>query len=88
MDSLTVKERKNLINRIIREQDSIAVTKRKLSKMQEIITHVIVAILTIAIAIPFIYWTINASLEATINNYRSSQNAFEQLYKNYGKIKK
>lgn len=88
MDSLTVKERKNLINRIIREQDSITVTKRKLNKMHVILVHAIVAILTIVIAIPCIYWAINASLEATINNYRSSQNAFEQLYKEYGKIKR
>ena len=88
MDSLTVKERKNLINRIIREQDSITITKRRLNKMHVILIHAIVAILTIVIAIPCIYWAINASLEATINNYHSSQNAFEQLYKEYGKIKK
>jgi len=87
MDSLTVKERKNLINRIIREQDSIAITKRNINKMQTIMVHVIIAILTVTAAIPCIYWAINASLEATINNYRSSQSAFEQLYKNYGKIK-
>ena len=87
IDSLTVKERKNLINRIIREQDSIAVTKRRFGKMQTILTHTIVAILTITIAIPCIYWTINASLEATINNYRASQTVFEQLYKEHGKIK-
>lgn len=87
MDSLTVKERKNLINRIIREQDSIAITKRNINKMQTIIVHVIIAILTVTAAIPCIYWAINASLEATINNYRSSQSAFEQLYKDYGKIK-
>ena len=87
MDSLTVKERKNLINRIIREQDSIAITKRNINKMQTIMVHVIIAILTVTAAIPCIYWAINASLEATINNYRSSQSAFEQLYKDYGKIK-
>ena len=87
VESLTVKERKNLINRILREQDSIAITKRKYGKIQSIIWHIIISILTIAISIPCIYWIINASLEATINNYRSSQNAFEQLYKDHGKIK-
>lgn len=88
IDSLTVKERKNLINRIIREQDAISLTKRKLSKMQAIITHVIIAITTITIAIPVLYWAVNASLEATINNYRQSQSAFEILYKDKGKLKR
>ena len=87
IDSLTVKERKNLINRILHEQDSIAVTKRRLAKMQIIFTHMIIAILTITIAIPCIYWAINASLEATINNYRASQSNFGQLYREHGKIK-
>lgn len=87
IDSLTVKERKNLINRIIHDQDSIAVTKIKFNKMQAIITHAIIAIMTITIAIPCIYWTINASLEATINNYRASQDVFVQLYKQNGKIR-
>ena len=87
IESLTVKERKNLINRIIREQDDIAITKRRLAKLQTIFKHVIIAVITVAIAIPITYWTINASLEATINNYRRSKTVFKSLYKEKGKIK-
>ena len=87
IDSLTVKERKNLINRILKEQDAIALTKRRLSLIQTIIKHVIIAIITVAIAIPTVYWTINASLEASINNYRRSKTIFKSLYKEKGKIK-
>ena len=87
IESLTVKERKNLINRILREQDDIAITKRRLTLVQTIIKHSIVAIVTITIAIPVIYFTINASLEASINNYRRSQTIFKTLYKEKGKIK-
>ena len=87
IDSLTVKERKNLINKILREQDDIAITKRRFQKGQTIIKHAIVAILTFAISIPVIYYTINASLEASINNYRRSQSMFQTLYKQGGKIK-
>lgn len=86
IDSLTVKERKNLINRILREQDDIAITKRRLGMIQAIIKHTIIAIITIAITIPIVYFTINASLEATINNYRNSQTIFKTLYKEHGKI--
>lgn len=86
IDSLTVKERKNLINRIIKDQDSVAMTKQKLSKMQTIITHAIVAILTITISVPILYWAVNASMEATINNYRNSKTMFNVFYKEKGKI--
>lgn len=86
IDSLTVKERKNLINRILREQDDIAITKKRLGVVQTVIKHLIIAIITIAISIPVVYFVINASLEASINNYRQSQSIFKTLYKQNGKI--
>ncbi len=86
IENLTVKERKNLINKILREQDDIAITKQRFKIIQTIIRHAIVAILTIAVSIPIIYITINASLEATINNYRRSQSIFQTLYRENGKI--
>lgn len=87
IESLTVKERKNLINRILKEQDNIVITQKKLNLMQTYIKHAIIAILTIAIATPAVYFTVNASLEATINNHRRSLTLFKTLYKEKGKIK-
>ncbi len=86
IDSLTVKERKNLINKILREQHDIATANHRFKIINNIIKHVIVAILTITISIPVIYWAINTSFEATINNYRHSQRIFQTLYKENGKI--
>lgn len=86
IESLTVKERKNLINKILREQDDIAITKQRFKVIQTIIRHAILAIITVAISIPVVYLTINASLEATINNYRRSQSIFQTLYRENGKI--
>lgn len=86
IESLTVKERKNLINRILREQDDIAITKRRLNLVQTVIKHVIVSIVTVSISIPLVYWIINSSLEASIDNYRRSQTIFKTLYKEKGKI--
>lgn len=86
INSMTVKERKNLINKILREQDDIAITKQRFRIVQTVIRHAIVAILTIAVSIPIIYFTINTSLEASINNYRRSQTIFQTLYKEKGKI--
>lgn len=87
IESLTVKERKNLINKILREQDDIAITKKRFNMVQTILKHSIVAIITIAVSVPVIYYTINASLEASINNYRNSQTIFKTLYREKGKIK-
>lgn len=86
IEGLTVKERKNLINKILREQDDIKITKQRFKKIQSVISHSIVAILTIAISVPIIYYTINTCLEATINNYRRSQSNFQTLYRENGKI--
>ena len=52
IDSLTVKERKNLINNILREQDDIAITKHRFKVINTVIKHVVVAILTITVSIP------------------------------------
>lgn len=87
IEGLTVKERKNLINKIIKEQDDIAITKHRFQVAQTVLKHVIIAILTITISIPVIYYAINASLEASINNYRRSQTNFKTLYKEKGKIR-
>ena len=86
IESLTVKERKNLINKILKDQDNISVTKKNFRTIQTVIRHAIVAILTVTISIPVIYYAINASLEASINNYRRSQTNFQTLYREKGKI--
>lgn len=86
IESLTVKERKNIINKILREQDDIAITKKRFSMIQAIIKHSIIAIITIAVSVPLIYYIVNASLEASINNYRNSQTIFKTLYREKGKI--
>ena len=86
IDGLTVKERKNLINGILRQQDDIAITKQRFKVMQTIIRQVVIAILTVSISIPLVYHAINASLEATIDNHRRSQTNWQTLYKEHGKV--
>ena len=86
IDGLTVKERKNLINGILRQQDDIAITKQRFKVMQTIIRQVVIAVLTVSISIPLVYHAINASLEATIDNHRRSQTNWQTLYKEHGKV--
>ena len=86
IDNLSLKERKNLFNKIIKEQDCISSTKSKCYIIQTIIKHIIIAIFTLSISIPILYYTLNASLETSINNYKKSQSLFSSLYKAKGKI--
>ena len=88
IESLTVKERKNLINRILREQDDIALTKKRYKLVLTVMKHIIVAIITLSLSIPVVLWLVNNSLEASINNYRQSKTIFKDLYKEKGKIQK
>lgn len=88
IESLTVKERKNLINRILREQDDIALTKKRYKLALTVMKHIIVAIITLSLSIPAVLWLVNNSLEASINNYRQSKTIFKDLYKEKGKIQK
>ena len=86
IDGLTVKERKNLINNILRQQDDISIAKQRFAFIQTVIRQVIIAVLTVSISIPVVYYVINASLEATIDNHRRSQVNWQVLYKEHGKI--
>ncbi len=86
IESLTVKERKNLINNVLKQQNDISINKQRFKVVQNMILHVIIAVLTVAISIPIVYHAINASLEASIDNYRRSQTNFQTLYKEKGKI--
>ena len=87
IESLTVKERKNLINEIIKEQNSIALAKKRFYKFKSFVLHAIITIITISVMVPLMYKIVNASLEITIDNYNNSQSMFETLYKQKGKIK-
>lgn len=86
IESLTVKERKNLINGILKQQGDIALTKQRFKIIQSVMMHIFIAVLTVAFAIPILYYVINASLEATIDNHRQSQTIWQTLYRENGKI--
>ena len=87
IESLTVKERKNLINKIIKEQCSVAITKKKLNTFKTIVKHLVLSAIVVTLFIPVFYYIINLSLEATINNHRQAKSMFQILYREHGKIR-
>ena len=88
IESLTVKERKNLINTILRQQDDILITKKRFRVIQNLFLHILISVIIFLTAVPVVYYVINASLEATINNHRNAQSNWQVLYKEHGKISK
>ena len=83
IESISTKERKYLINTILKEQDEYSRLKHKFKMLQLIIKHIIITIITIAIATPCLYALINVSLETTINNNNRAKVMFQTMNKKF-----
>lgn len=87
IDSLSLNERKQLINDVLREQNAISEAQKAEKARIERIIKTAIALVTFIISVPIVYLIFNVSMEATIQNYRHSKSNFEVLYKETGKIK-
>lgn len=87
IDSLSLKERKEVINQVLAYQNNYTKEQRKEREKIEKTIKSMIAIATFLIAIPVFYFLFNVCLEATIQNYKHSKSNFEVLYKETGKIK-
>lgn len=87
IDSLTIGERKQLINDVLHEQRELSEAQRTEKRRKEALIKLFIGLVTFIVAVPIIYLIFNVSMEATIQNYRHSKSNFEVLYKETGKIK-
>ena len=87
IDSLSIAERKQLINEILHDQRNISEAQRQEQQRKEAVAKLMLGVVTFIIAVPLIYLIFNISMEATIQNYKHSKSNFEVLYKETGKIK-
>lgn len=87
IDSLTIGERKQLINNVLHEQRELSEAQRAEKRRKEVLIKFFIGLVTFIVAVPIIYLIFNVSMEATIQNYRHSKSNFEVLYKETGKIK-
>lgn len=87
IDSLSLKERKELINGVLTEQNTLSEIERAEKRRVETAIKILIAVVTFLITVPLVYLIFNVSMEATIQNYRHSKSNFEILYKETGKIK-
>ena len=86
ISSLSIQERKDIINSILREQDDLRIARREDARRKKLITHLLIGVITFVVCIPLLYTLVNKCMEATIANYKRSQYNFEVLYKERGKI--
>lgn len=85
-DEIPIDERTAVFNNMIsnyRKGISSEKSKKHLIKFSK---HMFVAIMTILISLPVMFFVVNKSIELTISNYKDVQNSFEQLYESRNKM--
>ena len=80
------KERKDLFNSILREQDDIRIARREEEQRRKLITNIMIFVVTFTVVVPLMFLLVNKCLEATISNQERAQNNFKVLFREHGKI--
>lgn len=86
MENLSANERKEIVNKILREQDEVVAKLRAVERRKVYIRHLIVAVITFIIGFPLLFLIVNKSVEVTVSNYKQAQKNFINLYREKGKI--
>ena len=87
INSLSLQERKDIINSILHGEDIKTRKQKKEQQKRDFLIQTIIVFLCIIVGFPMLYKFTNYCLTATINSYREAQTNFEKLYKETGKIK-
>lgn len=86
VDNLSIDERTELINNVIQDKHSSDIKSKRLLERQKYVKHLIVVCITVIIAFPILFFAVNKSLQICISNYQQSQENFQKLYREKGKI--
>lgn len=86
MESLSINERKLVINRILMEEDASVAKQKKIEARRKHTINVIIATLTVVIGLPVMFYAVNNSLIVTMKNYQQAKENFSKLYREHGKI--
>ena len=87
IDNLSIRERKKVINRLLKEEDTTLKKQKAMRERIKFINQVIIMVVTVVVSLPIFFVLLNKSIEITILNYQQSQQNFVKLYKEQGKIK-
>ena len=86
MENLSVNERKEIINKILQEQNTLSIKTKELNEKRKYLQHAIVACFTFIICFPIMFIIVNKSIEASMTNYQQAKQNVMKLYKKQGKI--
>lgn len=86
VDNLSIDERTELINDVIRDKHASDIKSKRLLERQRYVKHLIVVCITVIIGFPVLFFAVNKSLQICITNYQQSQENFQKLYREKGKI--
>ncbi|MBQ6515622.1 hypothetical protein IJI31_00420 [bacterium] len=87
INSLSIQERKDIINSILHGEDLRTKRKQKGQQKKDMLIQLLIVFFCVIIGFPLLYKFTNYCLTATINSYKEAQTNFEKLYKETGKIK-
>lgn len=86
MESLSIKERRDVINKILKEQNEFIIKQKMLEDRTRFVKHALLATITFIVGFPVLFFCVNRAMEITIDNYNTARQNFSQLYRNSGKI--
>ncbi len=87
VESLSVEERKNVINKILNEQNAYAKRQKEIDGQIRFFKHAMVVTVTVLIGFPTLFFLVNNSMIISMNNYHQAQRNFKSLYRDQGKVK-
>lgn len=87
MESLSNTEKKEVINKILKEQNLLTKEEIERRAKTKYFKHAMLACFTFIVFFPLMFIAVNKSLESTISNYQKTKGTFSRLYKEQGKIK-
>lgn len=87
IENLSIDERKDIINKILKEQNEVSIKTKELNKKAKYLKHALVACLTFIIGFPMMFVIVNKSIESSMTNYQQAKQNVAKLYKQGGKVK-
>lgn len=87
MESLSVSERKDVINTVLKEQEDVAKKQKAINQRKTFMRHIIFASIVFIFGFPALFFVVNKSMEAAMLNYQQAEKNFSTLYKDKGKIR-
>lgn len=87
MENLSIDERKEVINKVLKEQHNLSMQTKEFRKRKKQLNHALIACLTFIIGFPIMFIVVNKSIEASMVNYQQAKQNVARLYKEGGKVK-